>query len=524
MKSNKLKTFYVFLNFVIPCTIAICCSCNEKDTDSSVQGAPLQLSANIQTIGSGDIYKLEGGESVGLWVSSNENTPLEQADIAQNIKFYQSAIGLVSEPRTYWGNHSQVHVYGYYPFDTEAADSPQSYYFAVETDQKKKGNLEASDLLWTQKTISLPDANEKAMLDFCHLMSKIIINIRGSHPEAGSLKECNARLVNVISDASVNLKDGNVTSGETRGDIDASPMTAVAANYESSLEVIVIPQTIRAGTPFLRAITKGNVENEWAPENDVILASGMQLVLDVLIEETECTVTIRDISPWEVDNEILQAEAVEQLPTYEMFDFYSRFGIQGIVVALDEGSEGQHGWIVSTDETELVWSTADVTHLKGASRTDAATNLKLALQDDPTLEKFPALKWCDDKNKARTTLENLEQNGIEGRWILLPVDVLKKKFADHFLAYGKTANLDRLNAAIENASVPNSQKVKFPSIDWNNPYVTIDYWSSTYIPGQNMARMVECATNDHSFFGGTGVFTTMSDVSATFKVRAFCHF
>ena len=191
---------------------------------------------------------------------------------------------------------------------------------------------------------------------------------------------------------------------------------------------------------------------------------------------------------------------------------------------MDEGSNGQHGWVISTDETEMAWSSEDMTKVTGFSRTDAMLNLKLALQNDPTLEKFPAIKWCDDKNAKRTTLDDLELNGIDGRWILLPVNTLKKTFGDKFLAHGKDANLDRLNTAIENSSVPSSQKVKITAINWNSPTFMIDYWSSTHISKQNLANIVKLATNDYLYFGGTGVFTSTSDVSNVCKVRAFCHF
>lgn len=523
MKMDKFRRIYICWILVFS-TIVIGGCQNDNEAASSIQGNPLLLSGSIQMMGMDETSKFNGGESVGLWVSSNQNTPLSQADIAKNIKFYQSAAGLVSEPRTYWGNNQELHVYGYYPYDTEAATSPEAYLFSVSTDQRQLENMVASDLLWTQKTIMQKEENEKTRLEFNHLMSQIIINVRGSHPDAGSLRECGARLTNVISDALVNLKDGTVSPATTRNDIDAMPLAKAADNYETTLQVIVIPQTFNAGTPLLKAITKGNVENEWTPELDITLNPGMQMSLDVLIKETECIVTIQDISPWITDNESLQAEAVEQLPTYELYDFYSRFGIEGIVIALDEGSNGQHGWVISTDETEMAWSSEDMTKVTGFSRTDAMQNLKLALQNDPTLEKFPAIKWCDDKNAKRTTLDDLELNGIDGRWILLPVNTLKKTFGDKFLAHGKDANLDRLNTAIENSSVPSSQKVKITAINWNSPTFMIDYWSSTHISKQNLANIVELATNDYLFFGGTGVFTSTSDVSNVCKVRAFCHF
>lgn len=524
MKRRLYKKVYVLWALVLTFFAAVWTGCDEKDTLSVIKGDPLLLSANIQMMGGGEAYKLNGGESVGLWVSSTEGA-LAQADVAQNIKFYQSAVGLVSEPRTYTGGHQDLYIYGYYPFDTAAVAFPEAYQFSVEADQRSAGNVVASDLLWTKKTASLANGNEKILLDFSHLMSKLVINVRGSYPEVASLRECAAQIMNVVSEASVDLKVGSVSPSMTRANIEAMPLVEVADNYESSLQAVVVPQTFVAGEPLLKVITRGNVENEWIPQQDIVLGSGMQLVLDVLIEEKECVVTIKEIAPWEVDDEILYADAIEKNPSYELFDFYSRFGVQGIVIALDEGTEGQHGWLISTDEAELAWASGDVSHFKynTFSRNDAAVNLKLALQDDPTLEKFPAMKWCDDKNQTRTTLADLEENGIDGRWVLLPVNELKSKFGDEFLAYAKQSNYNRLNTAIENASVPASQKVKIPEIDWSNIYFMVDYWSSTHFL-QNIANMMRCAVEDHVYQGGSGVFSSNTDATTVCRVRAFYHF
>lgn len=522
MRRKQLKNVYVLLALVLTCGAVVWSGCDDKDTLTAVKGEPLSLSADIRMMEGGETYKLDGGESVGLWVSSTDNS-LGQADVAQNVKFYQSAAGLVSEPRTYSGGHSNLYIYGYYPFDSTAVVSPESYQFTVEADQRNAGNVVASDLLWTRKAASLTDGNEKILLDFSHLMSKLVIHVRGSYPDAGSLRECAARIVNAISEASVNLKEGSVMPAMARMDIEAMPLAEVADNYESSLQAIVVPQTFVAGEPLLKVITKGNVENEWAPQQDIVVGSGMQLVLDVLIEETECVVTIKEIAPWEMDGETLQAEAIEKNPSYELFDFYSRFGVQGIVIALDEGTDGQHGWLVSTDEAELAWISTDASELKGFSRTDIALNLKLALQADPTLERFPAIKWCDDKNKERTTLADLEENGFDGRWLLLPVNELRSKFGNEFLAHSKTANLERLNVAIENASVPASLKVKLPEINWNDWSLMIDYWSSTLLAPQ-LANTVQCAVNDYLYFGGSGTFSSTAEPSTICKVRAFYHF
>ena len=163
MKRNMSRKSYIWI-LMLSC-LFVGSSCDDKDTYSSVKGDPLLLTASIQMMETDNSDKFNGGESVGLWVSSLASHSLEQADVAQNIKFYQSAAGLVSEPRTYWGNHQELHIYGYYPYDSEATASPESYLFSVRNDQRTPEEMAASDLLWTQKTVALKDGKEKAQLD-----------------------------------------------------------------------------------------------------------------------------------------------------------------------------------------------------------------------------------------------------------------------------------------------------------------------------------------------------------------------
>ena len=266
MKNHSViinNTFRGYLAFLMTWLALFLSGCEENDnTALTDNGLPLQISASIQSIDENGAYKFNGGQSVGLWVSSVENASLKQSDVACNIKFYQSAGGLVSEPRTYWGEHQQLNIYGYYPFDTIAVESPEAYHFSVELEQKGTNEIVNSDLLWTNQKISLNDADKKTQLEFQHLMSKLVINVRGLYPDAGTLRECTAK-VNALYSSIVNFKEGVSSATGNAEWLVATSLVDVADNYESSMQVILPPQTIGSDVPFLKIITKGNVENEW---------------------------------------------------------------------------------------------------------------------------------------------------------------------------------------------------------------------------------------------------------------------
>lgn len=85
--------------------------------------------------------------------------------------------------------------------------------------------------------------------------------------------------------------------------------------------------------------------------------------------------------------------------TYKVGDYYEAGLAKGVVVYADES--GEHGLIISLDETRAEWSTVFemLTQLGGEfSQSDGAANTKLIKTLDGWQEKYPAFKWCDSKN------------------------------------------------------------------------------------------------------------------------------
>lgn len=512
------------VGMVVVCALVMA-GCSDDNNGLTESRTPLKLSGMFSLFEGSDAHRLDGGESVGLWITSSDDCSLNQADVASNRKFYQSAAGLVSEPRTYWEEYRQLSLYAYYPYDSLAVQSPEAYLFSVKPDQRSEENVKASALMWTKQTVTQNAVQDEAIrLDFRHLMTALKMNVRGTSSQ-GSFVGSTVRIEGLSSVATVNLKTGAVTAADETTDILSASLEA-AAGYEASAMAVLVPQTIAKGTPFIKVITAGNVENECELAENLVLESGTVVTLDIEIKETECLVTVRDISPWDADDSPLIGEAIEALPSYKVLDFYSRFGVQGIVVSLDAGSEGTHGWIVSTDEAELAWLTDETLSLPAFSMYDEGYNLKNVLTLDPTLDKFPAFKWCDDKNGKRTTLADLAENGTDGRWILPISNRIRDLVGTPYLTYTAWASLERLNAAIEAASVPAAQKVKFEVPNWSDYESAVYYWTSAYVAKDSevhLVRALASATYDY-MGGGTGVRVTYANGLLTYKVRAFYHF
>lgn len=220
----------------------------------------------------------------------------------------------------------------------------------------------------------------------------------------------------------------------------------------------------------------------------------------------------------------------QDLPAYEELDIYNRNGVQGVVVALDADKGGKHGWIMSLDEAELEWLSDASIVVSGNSQTsETAQVLNNCLKVDPTLEKFPAMKWCDDKNRKRTTTSDLASSWwmqAEKRWILPASSTLQNCLGNKYLAQDKSTELAALNAAIEKADA--AEKKALTTADWTNYLSKVNYWSSgTKVANGTIfqGRTLEVDASNYIYNGGNGITISLpDDGTLKYKVRAFYHF
>ncbi|MDE7074490.1 MAG: fimbrillin family protein [Odoribacter sp.] len=476
-----MKLQYSILGIILS-VVLLLAGC-KKDDDDEIPGATgeLHLSAEIKGMSPDEATtRFRAGQGVGVWLSANKtDADLNRAEVAKNLCFMQSAGGLVSEPATNWNRQPSLELYAYAPYDEKASENPAAYPFSIEPNQDSlallpEGN-EKNDLLYARQTVKYSD--EATTVSFRHLMSKVVLHIRSSSSVPGALTDAKVAIGNVLLDAAVDLGTGVVTAKGDRKQVKSAALENVPDGYEIACEAIIAPQTVTNGTPLLEILTTSNYTYTWNADKDLAFESGKQIVLDVLVKETECVVRIKEIADWR-DNEKLTGVAEEDLPTFKVYDFYDRHGIQGIVINVDE--TGKHGWIVSLDETELVWctnpgqGTGDFPNAN--NNDDAQANLEAVLEIDPTLADYPAFKWCKDKN----------ENGVTG-WVLPAYNVLK--------LFGQTvlkdeASTNAFNSAIQNAPIDDEKKNEV-YIDRSSAYAFMFYcyyYSSTLRDDPNTVK------------------------------------
>ncbi len=494
--SKTMRTYNYILGFIL--SAAVCLTGCKNENGGEVIGGTeeLHLSALIEGMTpDAASTRFRAGQGVGMWISATRtDADLNRAEVARNTQFLQSADGLVSEPRISWDHQPSLEVYAYAPYDEKAGENPAAYDFAIEPRQDSlalldEGN-EKNDLLYARKTVKYSD--EATTLSFRHLMSKVVLHIHSNSSTPGGLVGSKVTVNNVQLNASVDLGTGTVTAKGDAAKVTSAELKEIPEGIEIVREAIIVPQKVTVGTQLLEILTLGSQTYNWNVEEELNFESGKQIVLDVLVKETECVVRIKEIAPWR-DNETINGEALENLPTYKVFDFYNRHGIQGIVISVDE--TGQHGWVVSLDEVEIKWCSNITGVFPNADNyDDALANLEAVREIDPTLEDYPAFKWCEDKNV----------NGLTG-WVLPAINVLK--------LFGQAVIKDEegykaFNLAIQNAPVEVEKKNEVV-MDRSSAYAwtfNCYYYSSTYNPGSSSGQVRCCGWEGMNSWYGTDCY------------------
>lgn len=480
MKLNK----YFLLSAVLG--LATFTSCSEDDSICE----PLKLSFSVSNLGSTST-SVDGG--VGLWISSTSVTSLKDADVTKNQKFIPNGQNLTAEGVN-WTGQEKLYTYGYYPYDAAAANNPEAYAVTATANP---------NLMWAKTETSFNGQLATPKLAFSHLMSKVVLNVKSDAKEAGALADGAVTLNNFKAQATANLLNGQISATGSVADV-AVTATTTASGYEGTYEAIVVPQTLDAGVEFLTMVTTGDVTIKASLDNALALNAGQEVTLEVVLKEEECVVTVKEIKAWtESASESVVAERL--LPSFNVLDLYDVDGVKGIVISLDEGSEGKHGWIVSLDETYCKWWTGTgAPIIYPQDKDNAINNLNAVKAIDPTLEAFPAMKWCDAKNV----------DGIEG-WVL-PAHNTLKIFGQ--LALKNPSTRDAFNQAVKNAGGT--------GLDLSEDY-DLNYFSSSCSMTRNVRVVFYSLWYENM---GYSDYAYDDSSSATYgqsveaNVRAFYHF
>ena len=187
-------------------------------------------------------------------------------------------------------------------------DGSAPYTVSVSDDQSTEAKLKASDYLWYFDEVS-PNPNENVIsIRFCHIMSKVKIEINLRDEYAGvDDPVTSVAVLNTKTQAHYDPKNGTLFGNQS---IPAS-ILACKTGYNrgtriASFEVILVPQTVAAGS-FGLSILVGDNTYEWFSGEAVTLGSNKEYTLSLTAGKDKVSGNTFTTSSWGSGNGINSA-------------------------------------------------------------------------------------------------------------------------------------------------------------------------------------------------------------------------
>ena len=167
--------------------------------------------------------------------------------------------------------------YAYYPYNENNNDAA-SITTTVATDQETSGYIKNDFLISTATT-----SNETVDLSFNHALSLVEVKLTGD----GAAKGATVSMLNVATDATIDLTTSTVTTGTTKADVTMDALTGVAMKYRA----IVLSQEIAANTPIFKIVSDG-ITYEASYNSAVKFEQGKYLAIIITLGKDETTAEI----------------------------------------------------------------------------------------------------------------------------------------------------------------------------------------------------------------------------------------
>jgi len=231
--------------------------------------------------------QIVSGQQVGVTITGAKSDH-------NNVAWEARANGALSNTgdEVYYGNGTAT-ITAYHPYNS--AWTGTSHTFSVSTDQSTDAGYLASDLLWATKTAT--KSEETVALTFAHKLAKINVTLVPENEDTdlsgATIYICGTNVRTNFNPTSGDLSDATSTNIQ---EIKAGITTSTA--YTAS--AIVIPQTIVAGTQFIRVIHGEKIYSYKLGSENKILTAGYSHNYTLTVKEKPIEIELisNNITNW----------------------------------------------------------------------------------------------------------------------------------------------------------------------------------------------------------------------------------
>ncbi len=410
-KTEEIKKIIVQMKkiMILVVVIVAIASCNKADDltgDTLHYGKhPVVLSAQIEGQG---VTRAAGkdawtaGDKVAVKIGNKSKVDYI---VAANLNTLNAPIG----SETYWQSTiEKKNISAWYPAeDANSANiSDQSGGYAAFNYLK----AELSNYTFNQQQ------SGGAILIFSHQMVKVkVVLAKG---DGVSDVELNGATVKIYGNTIVSTSSGAVINSNTLGWITST----------SDREGLLPPATHTSNTKFIE-IKIGDLTFYYTPTSAITLTPGKLHTYNITVDKSGVTLTSQNITGFNDGGS--DSGIAEEIIFYNIGDIFPKGAtgndIKGVVFFIEKN--GDHGKIVSLDETKDKWSTNQVS-TNAKDDTNGRANMKTVWEDTQgknanTFDKYQAFAWVHNKNtNASIDVKNYSNVNAKGIWYLPAKDEL----------------------------------------------------------------------------------------------------
>ena len=294
----------------------------------------------------------------------------------------------------------------YYPYRANAGTTYVIYL-------REQSNQKQLEILYSNNAKNITNTSGNVKFTFEHVLSKIVIKTTHSsgNLEDKDLHDMSITINNISNEGTLYLTDGRIEHSHPKSSIKMK----TEANGSSS-EAIVLPGPA-TGINFTIKLTNGNAYSvDFHPEQQFV--SGHIHTYNVTITQTGISLSPIEIEDWVLADNYPQEEIADEIK-YKTGDFYPNPNNPktaiGVVYWLKPGTDGKEGKIVSYDSTMRNWGDSNGQNLYTSIST-GIINWDIITKRDPSLDNFPAFKWCNDKGEGWYLPSRYELHVINELW------------------------------------------------------------------------------------------------------------
>jgi hypothetical protein len=308
MKNTKFLT-------LAAAVILTSCTANEESTDNTPVEIRLSSTLSVQSRGdySAMNTRFPSGQSVKVYVEKvGANRPSDNLLYDQYLTTDGEDNFTGGEPMYFPQSGDNVNICAFHANLTGTPPTglwQASLTHQVALDQSIAGDY-SSDLLYAQRD-DVTRTKIPVLLTFHHLLSKVQVAVKAGAGEP-NLAGATITIENTLQGATFALDDsgdvdavaGDVVSIIVASDLAGDDITTDFTTDAVYHDAIIVPQTLSAGTRFIKVHLASGSDLYYAiPDDDVIFESGKNYLYDITVNLTGLTVTstIADWTPAAVD-------------------------------------------------------------------------------------------------------------------------------------------------------------------------------------------------------------------------------